>query len=553
MSYPDFSSIFPNPIVKYPCTLNPNPGYTADCVGKTNPNATTATSSNASGSMQISQIGNKTISILPSGVQCIYDPSISDFPLSCTDKYCTYYYKQNLVTKDFDPPMSNTPDKAVCGITNNKCTFDPTQKYPLVCDDLQCKYSYNDPRLLLDLSFNPPYSNYPDSIDCVQYTPPDYKPPFVANYKRDPHKTAQPTVTSTVTSSNNLPSISKSFTMYPWALPITIPSVLTADKTIYGNLSPDPLIANFWIQPPYVSSPTYSDFYPDPNPSNYGKPFKWTGFHEALSKCIELDGSTYPSSNNICTGKASDSKDCVDPKLAYPNKKPICYAVTTQSDFVGNERQDTTNYRLNYYLVEQPNSSPLTSLDTFDANLPDDQKGWVANNQIDQNYLFCQTQFYTWLKNTPSGAPYNPPTCKPVTCPNGPVKCTPSSSPSCKPCTPVKCPVGTPDGNFSVYTCPGPVYSKNKPYVPVDNSSLFALPPSFYDAKNIPKPLYKPTTPSSIPTSTYIIGGVVVVVILIFLYFTFGPGAVSDEIVISKRLRKLAKLSRKVGGFFYYD
>ena len=204
------------------------------------------------------------------------------------------------------------------------------------------------------------------------------------------------------------------------------------------------------------------------------------------------------------------------------------------------------------------------------AQTPNGDK-WVDANKIDNNYLFCQTEFYTWIKNTPSGTPYNSATpCTPVVCPRGPIVCpspSPSSSPSstssstsssskkCTPCTPVICPVGSPRTNFDVGTCPGPVYSQNQSNDPqyVDLNP----PPSFYEADVIPAGMYKPPPPKANSYTNYIIGGVAVVVLGLIYYFVFGPGAEGDSIIPLKKAVKVVKavkkIGKKVGGYFYYD
>ena len=558
MSIPDFSSIFPLPKVNFPCNFNPNPGFTPDCIGITNPNKTVITSDNSSTGPMIANIGSKIIAIFPSSIKCEYDPSNAPLPLVCSDTYCKYYYATNLInTPGFNPQISHTPNKTVCNIANHVCTYDPTISQQLICDNFQCRYHYNNPRLLDNLNFNPPHSHPPDEKRCNPNTALDYSPPYIANYTRakriPPSGPKPPAVSEPVP----LPSILKSFTLYNWALPITIPSTLTTDKTLSGN-PPDPDIIDFWIQSPYVPSPTYSDIFPDPNPENRGKPFHWKGFNQALSKCIELDGSTYTPSNNIC-GTPSATQTCVDPLLAYPNKKPKCYAVSIQSDSVGIRKSYNS---LNYNLVEEPNSSPNTSLSAFNDNLfTSNGNKWVEGNRIDKNYLFCQPLFYTWIKNTPSGAPYNTNTCTPVVCPLGPIVCPPSFSPSpsrsstnrCIPCSPVTCPIGSTPPSFNIRNCPGPIYSRNIPYVPPDNSNLFRLSPSFWQETKF-KPMYVPPKKDSDSTSntTYIIAGVVIVIVIGFLYYTYVLNPEND-VVLPLNNTISSKISKKLGGYFYYD
>jgi hypothetical protein len=400
--------------------------------------------------------------------------------------------------------------------------------------------------------------NYPDFSSIFPYPNVNYPCTFNPNsgyaadcigtnqiYDKTINNIPQPTL---------LPPVEKSFTLYNWALPITIPSILTTDQTKKGN-PPDKYISKYWIQPPYVPNPTFSDLYPDKDPSRIGQPFSWVGFNQALSKCIELDGSVYPPSDNICSSTNNDI-NCVDPLLAYPNKKPSCYGVSVQSDYIGNIIQDTSSYNLNYFLVEEPNSSPSSSLDLLNntIKIPFKPK-WIDNNKIDNNYLFCQPLFYTWIKNTPSGTPYNStPSCTPVICPNGPIVCPPGSTSKCIPCTPVTCPIGSPRTNFDISSCPGPVYTQNQSNDPqyIDLNP----PPSFFEDSPDFVPIYKARPPPSKSElyKNYIIGGVIVILLGLIYYFVFGPGSEGDIIIpLKKTAKRIKTIGKKIGGYFFYN
>ena len=413
-------------------------------------------------------------------------------------------------------PVSTGPQcmsgggKTICIHGNLQCTYDPKTSPPLICKDKYCSYGYNNGELINSTSFKPPLISVPDTKTCTNEQPP-------AGYY-DP-KNAPPPAQPV-----GLPKVSNSFTLHKWALPITIPSKLTTDETVSGKKSPDPSVLQYWIQAPYVPEKPYSDLFPDPDPTHKGKPFVWDGFHKALSKCIELDGSTYPASTNVCKGNSTDAKNCIDPLLAAPNKRPKCYAVTTQSNYIGSELKDRSYQNLNYFLVEEPNSSPRTNLKEFNNIFSGEE--WVKDNEIDKNFLFCQTQFYTWIKNKSSNDPYN-------------------QSP-------------TPD--FSVSSCPGPVYSSHN-LGPKDKGdpNFFNLPPSFYennpnweeDLKQLKsEKKYKP--PEQKSYTTYIIIGVVAVIGIAAWYYTMGPGSESEDIIPVKPV-KLPKIGIKKGGYYYYD
>ena len=314
----------------------------------------------------------------------------------------------------------------------------------------------------------------------------------------------------TTVGSNNgtvgtLPSIKKSFTLYNYALPITVQSSVSADKVSNGQ-PPDPEAAPYWIQPPYVDTPPYSDMY-RPNDSNATGPFPWTGFNQALSKCVELDGSYYPPSTG--TG---------NPLLAYPNRKPNCYSVSVQSDYVGVQSMDTSTYNLNYFLTELPTDNRI-------------DKEWLKSHPMDNNYLYCQTQFYTWIKNTPSGSPYN----------------------------------SQPSANFSIASCPAPVYNKAvNDTLSKSNDMPSDMLPSWWGAPlasldDIPsiKKIKKVETPDN--TKYYIGGAVAVVVLIILWYFFLGPGSEPDIViplrkpVVPAKPVVAAKIPGKKGGYFYYE
>jgi len=566
MSYPDFSSVFPTPYTNYPCSYNPNSGYANDCSGtsSTEQNVVTSTSGPS-----LCKSSNTGFICSINNMSCIYDYTKNP-PLMCSDKYCDYYYtgtqndyvyttfdtllNKNVLrmTPSFSPPNINLPNSNIsnvtrpyatsCNLGNNRCIYDPTQTPQLQCNDGSCIYKYSNSNQIYDLTFNPPFLPPPDSRTCSNHTPSNYQPKY-AYFSRVPGPSAS--TSSKPAPPPSIGPISNLFTLNKWALPITIPSILTTDQVTSGN-PPDPNASIYWIQPPYVSQEGYSDIYP----FNQGVT-PWTGFHQALSKCVELDGSTYPVSTNLCsdTNVYSSTNRCTDPLVAYPNKKPKCYAVSTQSDYVGNKTQDTSNYVLNYFLVEEPNSSPRSSLYEFniDGTKPGGT-GWVDRHNVDENYLFCQPLFYTWIKSKPSGGSYNPP-CTPVTCDR--------STPSC---SPVTCPPGSWNNTFNVNnTCSAPVFASNqpRPKPPVWDNSMT---PSFWAAKIPEKPKVLVNPPSESYTSYYIIGSIVVALGLLLWYFIRKPNIPYIPPIVTKTVNKVVKSSVKAttkvankGGYFYYD
>ena len=168
-----------------------------------------------------------------------------------------------------------------------------------------------------------------------------------------------------------LNKITSQFTLYRNMLPISIPS--SASPLTDPNYSwEDSTVSKSWLTDPSIKNP-YSDSssYLDDNGNEHLQNdwTKWQGFIDALSKCIELDGT---------------------------NGKKNCYAISVQSDFTGVSIADSKNgHSYNYNLVELP------TIDNINPN-------FASGKQIDHNFLFCQPQFYTWVKNPPAGTVYNP-------------------------------------------------------------------------------------------------------------------------------------------------
>jgi len=181
-----------------------------------------------------------------------------------------------------------------------------------------------------------------------------------------------------------LNNITSQFTLYRNMLPISIPS--SASPLTDPNYSwEDSTVSRSWLTDPSIKNP-YSDSssYLDDNGNEHLQNdwTKWQGFIDALSKCIELDGT---------------------------NGKKNCYAISVQSDFTGVSIADSRNgHSYNYNLVELP------TINNINPN-------FASGKQIDQNFLFCQPQFYTWVKNPPAGKVYNPyaPSFKPSGAPAG--------------------------------------------------------------------------------------------------------------------------------------
>jgi hypothetical protein len=85
-------------------------------------------------------------------------------------------------------------------------------------------------------------------------------------------------------------------------------------------------------------------------------------------------------------------------------------------------------------------------------------------------------------------------------------------------------------------------------------SDFGAAPPSFYAndpnwESKLPKSGFvAPKQPTGTPTSTYIIGGVILVAAVAGWYYYMGPGSESEEIIPLR-----PTIGVKKGGYYYYD
>jgi hypothetical protein len=288
-------------------------------------------------------------------------------------------------------------------------------------------------------------------------------------------------------STTPLPSLQKQFTLYKNMLPITIPSTISPTDSDFTKNYPDKDVANYWISGNEIPSIGYNGDITNDGSGIITDISKWTFFNQALSKCIELDGT---------------------------NGKPNCYAVVVQSDFQGiSGFDDSTYHTYAYQLVEQPTTAKIAQ------KVP----AFASTKTIDNNYLFCQSQFYTWIKNDPINYPngYNP------TAP-------------------------------TINTCPIESYDYIDRRTPPNNngfgSSFFSRPPSekveipFVAAEGIVKPKNN---------YTYIIIGAVAVVAIGGIYYwytTFGPGAddTTSKSLPIKPTTTHANINKTKGGYFYY-
>jgi len=329
-----------------------------------------------------------------------------------------------------------------------------------------------------------PYVYKQNNYRCTYNPNPNFKPDC----------TGTNSTSSTITSGGNtkapvattLPNITKEFTLYKNMLPITIPSTVDPMKDSYKS-DPDPSVKQFFLRPDEYK---YSDL------SNTNT---WDDFKKALSKCIELEN---------------------------------CYAVVVQSDFSGISAADSNrDHSFNYFLVELPTIEKINNnqrLITF-----------AASKQIDNNFLFCQPQFYTWVKNLNSGV-YNP--------------YAPRYNPN-----------NTPPSSFRL--CPPERYLEQQREE--DNANFFKKKEDddFWAPRDeVPIPFVPPPKkPKEDNTKRNIIIGVVVAIIVLgggyYWYTHFGPGSTPSATpsstvakIVTPAIPKTvsATIKKTKGGYFFY-
>jgi len=505
----------------YKCTSSSDNNIQIDCIGNTKLSSSSGDSTSESITQCITNTGrydrntNKpsdiTNCILENGAVCEYPklaagtikfPINSPYPIRCTINKCSYYY-------DYSKNLGGDYIDIYGDVVTNQ--FQKILPYPIeyASDRHHILAPPNDilipanPNLIVD-------HNVPlNTPACVPVIPPTKAP------------TPSPTSITAQTFTNT-------YSLYPYMLPITIPSIIKpTDPEYTKNEIPDLSVSSFWISESSIPTSGYSDMSIDFDalgntiPRSYGK---WTGLTAALSKCNEFDGTAYP----LCTANTPARTPCSS-SSNNPTLKPNCYAVVTQSDYNGTA-DSAKSHTFNYNLVELPNNLTVkNSLSQFPNPKP----------AFDKNYLFCQTQFYTWVKD--SSIPYyNPP---PSLCP---IPKTPSLSPSNTPS--LYCPSPSPP----VLSCPAPVYPSSNAgemqQIP-DSSSFFAATPAV-DLNSLVG-YQSPARPDN--TTRNIIIGVVVGIILIggglYWYLNYGPGKPPE---IETPEPSPIKIKTKKGGYFYY-
>jgi hypothetical protein len=209
----------------------------------------------------------------------------------------------------------------------------------------------------------------------------------------------------------------------------------------------------------------------------------------------------------------------------------------TESDYSGINIADSGSHQIVYKLVALPTTDTINqALSVFSYNS-------LPKPEYDKNFLFCQSLFYTWLKNKPTD--YNPyvprQVCTPAPSSGRTSSRTPSRTPSSTPSQ-----ICTIPGPPQPLSCPGPVFASD-----IQPQNKTSVPPGFFssgpsaDVDLSTLGGYEaPPKPNN--TMRNIIIGVVVAIILIggglYWYLYYGPG----------KIEKIPSIVVKTKGGYYY-
>jgi len=296
-------------------------------------------------------------------------------------------------------------------------------------------------------------------------------------------------------------SITKSFTLYKYRLPVMVQSKanpissdgLPNSKYSKGeDKTAQNLISGYGI-PIEGYSDSHASIVSDDNGNISIVPNRdpklWPNFNEALTKCIQLDGT---------------------------NGKPNCYAVIVQTDYDGITDNDSNNlHTFKYNLVENPNYNN-TELKNILKISP----------RVDSNLLYCQGVYYTWIKNLDNNQSYNTSEYN-----------TPASTLNC---------------SVAQFAQPGAI-----PKLDPNNGKPTSLKTP---RASVEIPFVPPDRPKKNNNNTLIIGGVVASVVILggiyFWYTRFGPGvtpaaATPNTAPLPIPSTPSIKITKK-GGYFYY-
>lgn len=364
-------------------------------------------------------------------------------------------------------------------------------------------------------------SNFIGKFPGLQY-PYNCKLNLDPAYKRDCMGDTSTNVTTGIGESKSSEYLENTFNFYRNKIPVTIPSTVSPlEPDSYTKNIPDKTIIPYFISTPEYSDSTLNNA----NGSNTSRLTSIDGFTNALSKCIEYNGSPYP----LCTPTSTPSVTCSlsENDLKY---KPNCYAVTVQSDYTGHKlTDDTVAHTFNYKLVELPTASKI---DVLSKTIK--FKKFISGKQVDKNFLVCQPQFYTWVKNDKSNTIIHN-----QYAPN--YKETPSNSP-----TPTI--RGCPSESYPDLTAPPEADPNNG--APVD----------FWTPRERRKPPFvAPPLAKKKDNKTVIIIGVISGIIVVGgLIYYFYPKDSSDSVstvtsaVLPIPATPALNITKTKGGYFYY-
>lgn len=439
----------------------------------------------------------------------------SEFKVNTSTPSTTVTFGNILSKFLYKPATVQIPDNSFSG-------------YIAVIDKNECFYLFSSPTIAGLPYLNSVDLNTARYVYCRSTNGPKYPAPSATPPPPPPGSPVPAPSPSKPPIPDPPPPITRTFTLYPNKLPINIPSTVTpfpddldsyAEIYIKGKQYSGDAAVNGWWLTETVPADGYNDQSAtiiDGKSQLQNDPSKWTGFLSALSKCIQLDGSLYPP----CGPSSTPSTYCSTP--SKPKTKANCHAVSVQSGFTGiSPKDDSIYHQYNYHLVELPNSSPTSNIDRWVGE-------FAKNKQLDTNYLFCQPQFYTWVKNPPRGTVHN------RFAPD--YKNTPS-----------------PSNLSSNFSCPAEKYPNLTP----EFISKLKVPPGFWSSTDAAPPKFwndvVMVEESKVTNKIYIGIGVVIVIGLAYWFYSKYIAAPDDDDDVSDSPIKDVKIpTTNKGGYFYY-
>jgi len=535
----------------FPCTFNPNPGYAQDCIGATTTASTTGTSGTPpppipSITKNYTLYSNMLPITIPSTVSPFNSSYLQNNEFTGDKNISQYLLKEPSIPTQGYSDISiytlndGTPKIKPISITETNLLGNTTTNY--------LWSGFNGALSKCNELDGTPYPICNIKPSCNS-TPGCIQNPLCNTPSADPATCSTPsTIKYTTTPSCSTPSEIKYIATPSCTIPCNT-TPICATKPICALKPTCPVAPTCPPGYSYVGNPTctipgtFTAYTQTPSCSTPSSPqYVLTGDCSTPSNPIYVPSASCSTPSNpvyISTPSCSTPSNpeyIITPTCNVPNApsstikyKPTCYAVTAQSDFKGIPISDNRTYHTyNYKLIGLPTADYIDNYSDNRGNKLLSQ--FATGKQIDKNFLYCQPQFYTWVKNL-----------------DDPNQVYNQYSPNYKPSN------ITPNPNFNLFNCPSESYPSmgGKPNAPLEVPDWMNAP----SKGSIP---YMP--PPKIPvnnTKRNIAIGVGVVVLLggaIYWYMNFGPGA-SDDSPDSPPIiptTPSANIQKTKGGYYFY-